>query len=133
MGINIVIVVLLQFILACAPMAGQATALDHDNDPEQLGNINSELFQEFLKQRDLVRVKNHRVVLPRERAMINARLQQDDLLQELLTPEVSGPVAFGHGSIPKDSEAATSHSNSRENSRQENLLLKEFTVETSNP
>lgn len=125
MSINRVIVVLLQFILACAPLAGQATALD---DPEQLVNINKELFQDCLKLRDPLRMKNHRVAKPSDRVPVLARLQQDDLLQELLTPE-----ATGHGSIPKDSEAATSQSNSRENIRHENLLLKEFTAETSNP
>lgn len=120
MSINRAIVVLLQFILVCAPLAEQATALDHDND---LGNIDRELFQDTLKQRSSLRIKN-----TRNRVRVIASLQQDDLLQELLTTEV-----IGHGSIPKDSETETSQSNSRENSRQENQLLKEFTTEKSNP
>ncbi|NTW99034.1 MAG: hypothetical protein HGB35_03725 [Geobacteraceae bacterium] len=128
MSINRVIIVLLQFILACSPLAGQAAALDHDKYPDQLMSIDRELFQECLKRRDSLRVKNHRVTLPRDRVQIHATLQQGNLLKELLSPEV-----IGHGSIPKDSEAAASQSISRENRRQENVLLKEFTAETSNP
>lgn len=120
MSINRVIVVLLQFILVCAPLAEQASALDHDND---LGNVDRELFQDSLKQRSSLRIKN-----TRNRIRVLATLQQGALLQELLAPEVTG-----HGSIPKSLEAATSQRNSHENSRQENLLLKEFTAETSNP
>lgn len=128
MSINKVIVILLQLILAFSPLAGQATALDHATDPEQLGAIDSELFQECLKLRDSLRMKDHRVAKPVDRVRVIARLQQDDLLQKLLTPEV-----IGHGSIPKDSETVTSQSNSRESSRQENQLLKEFITEKSIP
>lgn len=133
MSINKVIVILLQFVLACAPLAGQAAALDYDNDPDQLGNIDRELFQDCLKQRDSLRVKSPGVLLPRDRVRLLARLQPDDLLQELLAPEGIGPEVIDNGSTPKDSEAAALQSNSREYIRQENLLLKEFTAETLNP
>ena len=128
-----VIVILLQFILACAPLAGQAAALDQDNDLDKLGNIDRELVQDCLKQRDSLRVKSPGVLLPRDRVRLLARLQPDDLLQELLAPEVIGPEVINNGSIPKDSEATASQGKSREYIRQENLLLKEFTAETSNP
>jgi hypothetical protein len=128
MNSKIVIVVLVQFMLACATLDGQAAALDQDKDPNQLWNINRELFQDCLNQRDSLRVKGNRVALPRDRERIHAKLQQGDLLRELLTPEV-----IRHGSIQLAEVAGKSQKNSDENNRQENWLLKEFTAETSIP
>jgi hypothetical protein len=128
MNSNIAIIALLHIMLVCTPMVGQAAALDQDEDPDQLWDISRELFQDCLKQRESLQVKNHRIVLPRDQVRIHAKLQQGDLLQELLTPEV-----IQHGSIQKGGEAGKSQNNSHENSRQENWLLKEFTAETSIP
>lgn len=133
MSINKVIVILLLIMLACAPLAGQAAALDHDNDPDQLGNIEREMCRDCLNQRDPLLVQSYREVSPRNRVRVIVSLHQDDLLQELLVPEVTGPDVIDNGSIQKDSEAAASQSNSREYIRQENLLLKEFTAEATNP
>jgi len=85
---NMVIVVLVQLMLVCTLLDGQAAAMDYDNDPDQLWKIDRELFQDCLKQRDPLHVKHHRIVRPPERVRIYANLQQDDLLRELLAPEV---------------------------------------------
>ena len=84
MNSKIVIVVAVQFMLACAPLVGQAAALDRDKEQDQLWNmdIDRELFQDCLKQRDSLRVKGNRVALPRDRERIHAKLQQGDLLRE---------------------------------------------------
>jgi hypothetical protein len=124
MNSNIVMVALVQFMLACTPMVGQAGALDRENDPEQLWNIDRELFRDCLKQRDLLRVKHHRMVLPGAHVRMHAKFHQGDLLQELLTPEVIRP-----GSIQVAEVAGQSQKSRIENNRQENLLLKEFTAE----
>jgi len=128
MNSTLVIIVLLQVMLVCTPLVGQAAALDQDEDPDQLWDINRELFQECLKQRDSLRVKSHRIVLPRGRVRIHAKLLQGDLLQELLTPEV-----IRHGSIQKAEDGEKSHIDSHIHNRQERWLLKEFTAETSIP
>jgi hypothetical protein len=83
-------------MLACAPMFSQAAALDRDKDPDQLWilDIDRVLFQDCLKQRDSLRVKGIRMALSRDRVRIHAKFQRDDLLHELLTPEVIryGPI-----------------------------------------
>ena len=119
MNSKLVIVALLQLMLVCTPLVGQAAALGQDEDPDQLLDISRELFQECLKQRDLLRVKSHRIVLPQDRVRIHAKLQQGDLLQELLTPEV-----IRHGSIQKAEDRGKSHIDSHVNNRQESWLLK---------
>ena len=130
MNSKIVIAVAVQFMLACAPLVGQAAALERDKNPDQLWNIDidRELFQDCLKQRDSLRVKGNRMALPQDRVRINAKLQQGDLLHELLTPEV-----IRYGSIQMTEVAGKLQKNSHENNRQESWLLKEFTAETSIP
>lgn len=128
MNSNIVIIVLVQLMMVCTPLTGQAAALDRDTDQEQLWNIDRELFQDCLRQRDSLRMKHHRMVLPRARVRMHAMFQQGDLLQELLTPEV-----LRFGSNQSEVGAVESQKYSVENNRQESLILKEFTAETSNP
>lgn len=126
MNRNIVIVVLVQLILACTPLAGHS--LDQDKGPDQLWNIDRELFQDCLRQRESIRAKNHRMVLPRSRVRVHDGLRKNELLQELLAPEV-----VRLGSIRKAAVAGTTQKNRQETDRQENLLLKEFTAESSHP
>lgn len=128
MNSTLVIIALLQFMLVCTPLAGQAAALDQDEDPDQLWDISSELFQDCLKQRESLQVKSHRMALSQDRIRVCAKLQQGDLLQELLTSEV-----ISHGSIQKTEVGGKSHINSHENKGQEGWLLKEITAETSIP
>ena len=76
MNSKIVIAVAVQFMLACAPLVGQAAALDRDKDPDLQWNIDMdrELFQDCLKQRDSLRVKGNRMALPQDRIRIHAKL-----------------------------------------------------------
>lgn len=128
MNSNIITIALLQIMILCTPLTGQAAALDRDKAHGQLWSVDRELFENSLKQRDSNRVKSHRMTLPRARVRIHAGLRQGDLLQELLTPEV-----VRHGSFQKSEAGEKSQENITENSRQESLLLKEFTAEASIP
>lgn len=94
MNNKMVIITLLQFMLFCTPLAGQAAALGQVNDAEQLSGIDRELYQDCLKEKDPLRLRNYGIVVARDRVRIRAILRQDDLLQELLTPE-----AIRQGSI----------------------------------
>lgn len=98
MNSKIIIFALLQFMLVCTPLVGQSAALDQDNDAEQLSDIDRELYQDYLKSRDPLILRNYGIAAARERGRgrgrIRAILRQDDLLQELLTPE-----AIRQGSI----------------------------------
>lgn len=128
MNSNIVIVVLVQFMLVCTLLDGQAAALDYDNDSDQLWKIDRELFQDYLKQRDLLRVKHHRIDRPPDRVWIYANLRQEDLLQELLASE-----DIRHGSITITEAAGKSQKNNHDSTRQESRLMKELAAETSIP
>src|ERR1039457_3348459 len=81
---NIIIAVMVQFILAIAPMDRSAAASDSDQDPDQLWSIGWDLSQDNIKQGDELRVKADRHGLIRERARILAAHQQSGLLQELM-------------------------------------------------
>ncbi|MDD2581686.1 MAG: hypothetical protein PHR66_06815 [Desulfuromonadaceae bacterium] len=94
MNSKIIIVALQQFMLVCTPLVGQAAALEQFNDAEQLSGIDRELYQDCLKRRDPLRLRNYGIAVARDRVQIRAILRQDDLLQELLTPE-----AIRQGSI----------------------------------
>ena len=83
---NIIIAVMVQFILAIAPMDRSAAASDSDQDPDQLWSIGWDLSQDSIKQGDELRVKADRHGLIRERARILAAHQQSGLLQELMPP-----------------------------------------------
>lgn len=85
----IVVAVVVQIIMsACLPVNSQAAVLDRSQDPEQLWNIGWELSQGCLKHRDALRVKDNRQAhVLRNRGRIFAKLQQPDLLQELLPPK----------------------------------------------
>lgn len=115
-------------MLVCTPLIGQAATLGQGEDPDQLWDISRELFQECLKQRNSLQVKNHRGTLPLDGMRIHAKLQQGDLLQELLTSDI-----IRHESTWMMDVGEKSQQNSHENSRLENLLLKEFTAEPSIP
>lgn len=128
MNSNIVIIALLQFTLLCTPLVWQAAAQDQDEDPDQLWDISRELFQDCLKQRNSLQVKNHRMMPPLDLIRNGAILQQGDLLQELLAPEV-----VSHVLMQQSVNAGISQKNSYDNNRQENWFLKEFTAETSMP
>lgn len=128
MNSNIIVIALLQFMLVCLPLVGQAAALGQDEDSDQLLDISRELFQDCIKQRDSLRVRSHRVELPRDRVRIHAKLQQGDLLQELLTPEV-----IRHGSIQMTKVGGKSQIIGHGNNPQESWLLKEFTAASALP
>lgn len=125
MNSNMVIAALVQLLIVCTPLAGRAAVLVRDTGPDQLRSIDRELYQDCLKRRDLVRGKNHRITVPHSRVWNHPRLQQVDLLRELLDSE-----GVQHGST-RMAEIAKNERD--ENNRQENLLLEEFTAETTNP
>jgi hypothetical protein len=117
---KIVIVVLVHFMLVCAPMFVQSAALNHSN---QLLDIDRELFQACLKKSSL-RMKSNRT----DQGRLHAKLQQDNLLRELLTSE-----AILHEPIQKAENAEKSPENCHENDRQERRMLEEILTETSSP
>jgi len=128
MNSKTVIVVVMQLMLACAPLNSQAAALDRDMDPEELRNINLELTQDYLNHRDMFRVKNNRQALLRERGRIFTKSQQSDLIRELLTP---GDIH--HGSKQIIEEVVKSQRTNYINKAQDTWLLEELLVKTSIP
>ena len=85
MDSNILVGVVVQLILACAPLNSQAAALDRDLDPEQLWNIGWELSKDYHHHRDPLQVKHNKQALFRDRGGILRIHQPSDLLQELLS------------------------------------------------
>jgi len=120
MSSTLVIVVLVQFMLVCSPMLVLAAAPDHSN---QLWDIERELYQVCLKESSL-RMKNHRT----DRGRLHAKLQQDNLLRELLASE-----AIHHEPIQKAENAGKSTEDCHENHRQESRMLDEILAETALP
>lgn len=127
MNSNMVIVIVVQFIFACAPLNRQASALDRDKDPEQLWNIGWELSQECLTHRDTIRVKGNRQTLLRREGRIRSMPPQSDLLQELLTP-----MEISYVSIQTTEEKKIVQPLSSRSKEQETDLLEKI-VETSTP
>ena len=128
MNSNIVIIALLQIALVCTPLVWQAAALDQYEDPDQLWDISRELFQDCLKQRNSLQAKNHRMMPPLDLVLNSAKLQQGDLLRELLATEV-----VSHVLMHESGNAGISQKNRHDNNRYENWFLKELTAEASMP
>jgi len=80
----IVIVLSVQFLLACPPLNRPAAALERDQDPEQLWNIGGELSRDCRVHNPALRVKDRRHTRVRVKRQNLASLHQEDLLQELL-------------------------------------------------
>jgi len=126
MNSRMVIVVVVQFILACTPMNRQAAAQDRDQDPEQLWSIGWELSQDCLYHRDSLRVKDKRQ--HRHRGRLLSMHRQNDLLRELLRP----------GDIRYESDQMTEDMNKMQRispiSRERDIrILDELLVEASIP
>jgi hypothetical protein len=127
MNSKIAIVVLVQLML-CIPLIRPAVALDRDQDPEQLWNINWELTQGSLNHRDPLRVKDNRQALLRDQGRLLSQLRQNDLLQELLTPGV-----IRHESNQMPADVRTSPRNGNSDKEQESGLLQELVVKVAMP
>ncbi|MDD2271566.1 MAG: hypothetical protein PHP95_07510 [Desulfuromonadaceae bacterium] len=127
MNSNIVIIALLQFTLLCTPLVLQAAALDQDEDPDQRW-VCKELCRVSNKQKNSLQVKSQRMIPPLDLIQNSAQLQQGELLQELLAPEV-----VSHVSMQQGGNEVGAGKYRHDTARQEDRLLKEFTAATSLP
>jgi hypothetical protein len=121
-----VIVLVVQFMLGCAPLSRLAAALERDQDPVQQCSLNRKLSQDCLNHRDTSQVKDNRQTLLRQQGRIRSMPSQSDLLQELLPPS-----DISYESSQMTEEINKLHRISQENKEQETGLLEEFLVETS--
>jgi hypothetical protein len=128
MNSKIVIVLVVQFTLVCAPPSRQAAALERDQDSVQQCSLNRKPSEECLNHQDISRVKENRQVLLRHQGRIRSMPSQSDLLQDLLTGEV-----IRHESIQLTEAAVPSQRNSYKIKGQETDLLEELLVTTSIP
>jgi hypothetical protein len=128
MNSNRVLVITMLCMLSCLPPARQAAALDRDMDPEQLRDISCELHQDCLNHRDTSGVKDKRPKQLQDRGRVLSKLQQGELLQELLPSGVSG-----QDSSQLAEEVAKPNGPNYKNKEQETGLLEELLVETSIP
>lgn len=85
MNSKLLIVAVVLSLLVCFPLNRPAAALDRDKDPEQLWNIGEELSQVYINHPDKSRVRDSRNARLRDRERVYAILQQNNLLQELLS------------------------------------------------
>jgi len=129
MNSNLIIIALLQFTLFCTPLVWQAAALDLEESPDQQW-ICRELCPSSIKQKDSLPVKNQRMEPPQDRMLNSTKLQQGDLLQELLAPEAE---VVSHVSMQQGGKEGNSQNNSHDSDWQENSFLKEFTAEKTMP
>ena len=126
---NIAIAVVLQFMLVCLPLNGQAAALNHhDRNPDQSLSTGRELSRYCFKHRVPLRAKDSRQVQLLERCRILAKLQQSDLLQDLLLPR-----EISHESEKIPEELRKIQEISHESEEQETGLLEGLLVEKSIP
>jgi hypothetical protein len=126
MNSKMVIVIVVQFILACEPLNRQAAAQDRDQDPEQLWNIGWELSQDCLNHRDSLRVKDKRQ--HRHRGRLLSIHRQSDLLRELLRP---GDIRYEPDQVTEDMNKMQRISSV---SREKDIrILDELLVEASIP
>lgn len=129
MNSTITIAVLLQFILVCLPPNGQAAALNHhDRNPDQSWSAGRELSRYCFKHRVPLRAKDSRQMELRDRCRILAKLQQSDLLQDLLLPR-----EISHESEKIPEELRKIQEISHESEEQETGLLEGLLVEKSIP
>lgn len=120
-----VIVVVLQFMLLCAPLYSQAAALSPGNKHGQFHSINRELVQGNIKLRSASVEKDNR---QSSRGYVNSNLQQSWLLQELLISEVD---YYGSHQLPE--KKVNMHKSYINSKGVETGLLDELLVKTSLP
>jgi hypothetical protein len=128
MNSKLVIVLVVQFMLGCAPLNRQAAALERDQESVQQCNINQELSQDCLNPRDASRVKDNRLALLLHRGRIRSMPLQSDLLQELLTSE-----DIRHESNQMTEEIIKLQRSGYKSKEQETGLLEELLVAASIP
>ncbi len=81
------IIIVLLILSVISPFNSRAATAEGERDADQLGDIGRELSYRPQDLRDLVPVKHNRKARIHDRERLHARLQQSDLLQELLTSE----------------------------------------------
>jgi hypothetical protein len=86
MKTRVVIILVVQLIFACSPLTRQAAALERGHNTEQLRNRGRELSPNYLNHKGGLRVKERQHLRLHGNGPTLARLQQDDLLKELLPP-----------------------------------------------
>lgn len=80
-------IIMLLIMSLISPMNSRAASPDSDRDAEQLGDIGRELSHASMSHRNPVQEKHARQSHLHERQRILAKLQQGDLLHELLAAE----------------------------------------------
>jgi hypothetical protein len=123
-----VIILAVQFMLACAPLSRQASALERDRNPVQQCRLYPEQSQDCLNPRDTSRVKDNRQAMLRHRRHIQAMPPPSDLLQELLPPS-----DISYESNQMQEEIKILPGICYKNTKQETGLLEELLVTTSIP
>jgi hypothetical protein len=126
MNRKLVIVLVVQFMLGCAPLSWQAAALERDQDSVQQCSLSRKPSEECPDHRDTSRVKDNRHALLRHQGRIQSIPSQGDLLQELLPP---GEIRYGSDHMTE--EINKLHRSSYKGKEQETGFLEELIVETS--
>ena len=128
MNSKLVIVLVVQFMLADAPLNRQAAALERDQVPVQQCILNPKPSPDCLNHRDTSRVKHGRQALLRHQGRIRSMPPQSDLLQELLPPRDRSSAVI---QMKKEQKAV--HRISYRKGTQESGLLEELSAEISMP
>jgi hypothetical protein len=126
MNSKLVIVLVVQFILGCAPLGRQAAALERDQDSVQQCSLCRKPSEECPDHRDTSRVKDNQQALLRHQERIQSIPSQGDLLQDLLPP---GEIMSESNSMTE--EINEPHGSSYKSKEQETRFLEELIVETS--
>jgi hypothetical protein len=126
MNNKLVIVLVVQFMLVCAPLSWQAAALERDQDSVQQCSLSRKPSEECPDLRDTSRVKDNRQALLRHQKRVRIMPSQSDLLQQLLPP---GEIKYGSNRLTE--EINKLHRSSYKRKEMETGFLEELIVETS--
>jgi hypothetical protein len=125
---KLVIVVMVHFMLVCAPLNRQAATLERDQDTVMQCSLNLKLSQDCLNHQDTSRLNDNRQALLRHQGSIRSMPSQIDLLQELFPPS---DMSYESKQITE--EIKKLHGTSFNSKEQETGLLEELLVSTSIP
>lgn len=128
MKISIIIVLVVQLMFACSPLASQAASPDRRGETVQLWDIGREISPDCPRHKDELPVKESQHLRLRGNGQTLARLQQGNLLQELLPSSDLQNV-----SIHSTAETNKSQKCVYGNKDQGSGLLQELLAEASDP